>query len=146
MDETLATLGADGHTLLREGVLGPQTHPSTTTRVVPYNDLDALERALQHNDVACMLMEPALTNIGIVLPKPGYLDGVRALTRRYGVLLIIDETHTICAGPGGCTKVEEERKRRKEKRKKENDEVEGDEGMELEHHMSGVIIFILFFI
>jgi glutamate-1-semialdehyde 2,1-aminomutase len=48
-------------------------------------------------------MEPALTNIGIVLPEPGYLDGVRELTRRFGVLLINDETHTFSAGPGGCT-------------------------------------------
>ncbi len=48
-------------------------------------------------------MEPALTNIGIVLPEPGYLDAVREITRRTGTLLIIDETHTICAGPGGAT-------------------------------------------
>ena len=48
-------------------------------------------------------MEPALTNIGIVLPEDGYLDAVREITRRHGVLLVIDETHTLCAGPGGCT-------------------------------------------
>jgi glutamate-1-semialdehyde 2,1-aminomutase len=72
--------------------------------VVPFNDLEALDYALSHGDVACLLMEPALTNIGIVFPDPGYLDGVREITRRHGVLLIIDETHTICAGPGGCTK------------------------------------------
>jgi glutamate-1-semialdehyde 2,1-aminomutase len=74
-----------------------------TTRVVPFNDLDALDAALAHGDVAAVLMEPALTNIGIVLPDTGYHDGVRALTREHGTLLVIDETHTICAGPGGCT-------------------------------------------
>ncbi len=74
-----------------------------TTRVVPFNDLDALEAALAHGDVAALLMEPALTNIGIVLPDAGYHDAVREITRRHGMLLIIDETHTICAGPGGCT-------------------------------------------
>jgi glutamate-1-semialdehyde 2,1-aminomutase len=77
--------------------------PSETTRVVEINDLDALERELAHRDVACALMEPALTNVGIVLPDPGYHDAVRELTRRYGTLLINDETHTICAGPGGYT-------------------------------------------
>ena len=63
----------------------------------------ALESALADGDVACVLMEPALTNIGIVLPKPGYLDEVRRLTRSTGTLLVIDETHTICAGPGHNT-------------------------------------------
>ena len=48
-------------------------------------------------------MEPALTNIGIVLPAAGYLEAVRALTAEYGTLLINDETHTFSAGPGGCT-------------------------------------------
>ena len=69
---------------------------------MPFNDLDALDAALAHGDVACVLVEPALTNIGIVLPDPGYHDRVRELTRQYGTLLIIDETHTICAGPGGA--------------------------------------------
>ena len=67
------------------------------------NDIDALERELAHGDVAVALFEPALTNVGIVLPDPGYHDAVRELTRRHGTLLIIDETHTICAGPGGYT-------------------------------------------
>ena len=65
--------------------------------------LGSLERALEHEDVACLLMEPALTNIGIVLPEPGYMDAVRELCTQYGTLLIIDETHTLSAGPGGCT-------------------------------------------
>ena len=68
-----------------------------------FNDPAALEAALADRDVAAVLIEPALTNVGIVLPEPGYLDAVRDLTRRTGTLLIIDETHTICAGPGGAT-------------------------------------------
>ncbi len=69
-----------------------------------FNDLATLERELAAGDVATVLMEPALTNIGIVLPEPGYLAAVRALTRRYGCLLINDETHTFSAGAGGCTR------------------------------------------
>jgi glutamate-1-semialdehyde 2,1-aminomutase len=104
VDETIATLAPDGHVEPREGNQGPPVDPALTTRVVPYNDLPALEAALSFRDVAVLLIEPALTNIGIVLPDPGYLERVRELTRTYGTLLIIDETHTICAGPGGYTK------------------------------------------
>ena len=104
VDETLVIRAADGSTVSRPGAIGPGFDPSTTTRVVPFNDLAALERELASGDVACLLMEPALTNIGIVLPDEGYMDGVREITRRHGVLLVIDETHTICAGPGGCTR------------------------------------------
>ena len=74
-----------------------------TTRVVEFNDVEALRRELAHGDVACVLAEPALTNIGIVLPEPGYHDALRAATRETGTLLIIDETHTLSAGPGGYT-------------------------------------------
>ena len=49
----------------------------------------------------CVLAEPAMTNIGIVLPDPGYHEALRRLTRETGTLLVIDETHTLCAGPGG---------------------------------------------
>jgi glutamate-1-semialdehyde 2,1-aminomutase len=104
VDETIATLAPDGHVQAREGNMGPPVDPALTTRVVPYNDLRALDAALSHGDVAVLLIEPALTNIGIVLPEPGYLEGVRELTRRHGTLLIIDETHTICTGPGGYTR------------------------------------------
>jgi len=104
VDETLAILDENGNVVSRPGAIGPQVHPAVTTRVVPFNDVDALRTAVQHGDVACVLMEPALTNIGIVLPEAGYLDAVRRITREAGVHLIIDETHTICAGPGGCTR------------------------------------------
>ncbi|GAA4582591.1 aspartate aminotransferase family protein [Planotetraspora phitsanulokensis] len=104
VDETVVTLGPGGVTLPRPGNVGPPVDPALTTRVVEFNDLDALDRALSHGDVACVLMEPALTNIGIVLPEPGFLPAVRELTRRHGTLLINDETHTFSAGPGGCTR------------------------------------------
>ena len=84
--------------------IGPPVDPPVTTRVCEFNDLDALERELAHEDVACVLAEPALTNIGIVLPDPGFHDALRDLTRRSGTLLVIDETHTISAGPGGYTR------------------------------------------
>ena len=102
VDETLAVLDG-GRVVPRPGAMGPQVDVAETTAVVPFNDAEALDRRLAEGDVACLLMEPALTNIGIVLPEPGYLDAVREITRRHGVLLVIDETHTLCAGPGGCT-------------------------------------------
>jgi len=75
-----------------------------TSRAVPFNDLTALEAALAPGDVAAVLCEPAMTNIGMVLPEPGFMQALRELTRRHGTLLVIDETHTISTGPGGCTR------------------------------------------
>ena len=75
MDESFIVPGPDGPAMPRPGNVGAPVDPSATTRVVEFNDLDALERELAHGDVAAVLMEPALTNIGIVLPEPGYLDG-----------------------------------------------------------------------
>ena len=103
VDESLIVVGPDGRSLSRPGNVGAPVDVTTTSRVAEFNDLDGLERELANGDVAAVLMEPALTNIGIVLPEPGYLDGVRELTRRAGTLLINDETHTFSAGPGGCT-------------------------------------------
>jgi glutamate-1-semialdehyde 2,1-aminomutase len=105
VDETFAWLTDEGAVESRRGNIGPPVDPVLTTRVVPFNDLGALERALADGQVAALLIEPALTNIGIVLPEPGYLEGVREITRRHGTILIHDETHTICAGPGGVTAV-----------------------------------------
>jgi glutamate-1-semialdehyde 2,1-aminomutase len=102
VDETFAAL-ADGRVVEREGNLGPPVPLDETTRVVEWNDVEALERELGHRDVACVVAEPALTNIGIVIPEPGFHDALRELTRRHGTLLLIDETHTLCAGPGGYT-------------------------------------------
>ena len=88
----------------RPGNTGAPVDPTVTTRVVEFNDIPALDRELSHRDVAAVLMEPAMTNIGIVLPEPGYLAAVREVTRAHGTLLINDETHTFSAGPGGCTR------------------------------------------
>ena len=104
VDESFIVVGSDGKPVSREGNVGAPVDPTVTTRVVEFNDLEALERELAHGDVAAVLMEPALTNIGIVLPLDGYLTRVRELTREAGTLLINDETHTFSAGPGGCTK------------------------------------------
>ncbi len=103
VDETFATLDDAGFTVKREGNIGAPVDLDVTTRVVEFNDLPAMEAALAQGDVAAILMEPAMTNIGIVLPEPGYLDGVQDLCKKYGTLLIIDETHTISVGPGGMT-------------------------------------------
>ena len=104
VDETIVQLDAQGRTVAREGNIGAAVPLDQTTRAVEINDLEGLEAALAHGDVAACLFEPALTNIGIVLPEAGYYEAVRELCTKYGTLLIIDETHTISAGPGGCTK------------------------------------------
>ena len=105
VDESFITL-ADGVAKARRGNIGPAVDPSVTTTVVEFNDLSAHEASLKREDIACVLAEPALTNVGIVLPQPGYHAALREITRKYGTLLVIDETHTICAGPGGYTRAE----------------------------------------
>ncbi|MEW5785886.1 MAG: aspartate aminotransferase family protein [Bacillota bacterium] len=103
VDESFITLHSDGSVTARQGNLGPPVDPAVTTKVIEFNDVPALEKALRDEDVACVLAEPVMTNIGIIHPKPGYHHALREITRRTGTLLIIDETHTICAGPGGYT-------------------------------------------
>ena len=103
VDETFIVLDDEGVARSRPGNVGPAVDPTVTTRVVEFNDLAAVERELAHGDVAAILTEPALTNIGIVLPDNGFLQGVRDLATKSGSLLMIDETHTISAGPGGMT-------------------------------------------
>ena len=104
VDETFVILDDHGRPVMRPGSVGPAVDPTTTTRVVEFNDLEALERELRHGDVAAVLTEPALTNIGIVLPEPGFFEGVRRLCDATETLLIVDETHTFSAGPGGATR------------------------------------------
>lgn len=106
VDESFITLTKDGIAKSRRGNIGPPVDPSVTTKVVEFNDLDTLEKALAPGDVACVLAEPVMTNVGIVHPEPGFHKALRELTRKHGTLLIIDETHTICAGPGGYTRQE----------------------------------------
>jgi glutamate-1-semialdehyde 2,1-aminomutase len=104
VDEAFITIGADGRAAARPGNIGPPVDPAVTTRVVEFNDVAALRAALAAEDVACVLAEPAMTNIGIILPEPGFHAALRDLTRSTGTLLVLDETHTLSAGPGGCTR------------------------------------------
>lgn len=103
VDETLIVLDEEGTPMSRPNNMGPQIDPLLTTKVIEFNDIAALETALSARDVAAVLAEPVMTNIGIIHPDPGYHDALRELTRKYGTFLIIDETHTICTGPGGYT-------------------------------------------
>jgi len=103
VDETLITLDEEGTPMSRLNNMGPQVDPRYTTKVIEFNYIAAVETALSAQDVAAVLAEPVMTNIGIIHPDPGYHDALRELTRKYGTYLIIDETHTICAGPGGYT-------------------------------------------
>ena len=104
VDEAFAVPGPNGEAVARAGLVGAPVPLDATTRVCEFNDLEAVEKQLAHGDVAAVLTEPALTNIGIVLPEPGFLSGLRDLATEYGALLMIDETHTFSAGPGGATR------------------------------------------
>jgi glutamate-1-semialdehyde 2,1-aminomutase len=103
VDETFAVLSDDGFTVPRPGSIGPAVSPATTTVVVPFNDLDALRKALSGGDIACVLAEPAMTNIGIIMPDPDYWQSAEQMMKAAGSLFVADETHTICLGPGGAT-------------------------------------------
>jgi glutamate-1-semialdehyde 2,1-aminomutase len=105
VDETVAVIDdKTGRTVKKPGSLGAPCDPAITTKIIEWNDAAALEEALRDGDVAAVLAEPVMTNCGIVHPQEGYHDALRQLTRKYGTLLIMDETHTICAGVGGCTR------------------------------------------
>ena len=104
IDEALVHIGPDGRLALRsEYDINPGIPKEALTRVVEFNDIDALAAALAHEDVACVLAEPVMTNCGMVLPAPGYHEQLREICSRTGTLLIIDETHTLSSGPGGYT-------------------------------------------
>lgn len=103
VDETFIVLDEEGTPIPRPNNMGPQIDPRYTTKVIEFNDVAALEISLSAGDVAAVLAEPVMTNIGIIHPEPGFHEALRHLTRKYGTYLIIDETHTICAGPGGYT-------------------------------------------
>ena len=103
VDETFVRL-VDGRAVNRPGLLGQAADLTQLARVVEFNDLPALEAALAHGDVACVIAEPVMTNSCMVLPDPGFHAELRRLTRAAGTLLLIDETHTISTGPGGYTR------------------------------------------
>lgn len=91
----------DGVPTQRDSLLG-QVHTLTDhTVVVEFNDLPALEAALKQGDIACVLAEPVMTNVGMVLPQEGFWEAAQQLIKQHGALLVIDETHTISSGPGG---------------------------------------------
>ena len=104
VDETFANLDEQGNTVSRSNNIGAPVDLGDTTWVVPFNDLLAAERAFASCEIAAALIEPAMTNIGIVLPEPGYLEGLRELATKYDVILIHDETHTLSEGVGGMTR------------------------------------------
>lgn len=104
VDETFITLDNEGTPGARPNNMGPQVDPRYTTKVIEFNDIGSLEIALSSGDVAAVLTEPVMTNIGIIHPALDFHEWLRKLTRKYGTYLIIDETHTICAGPGGYTR------------------------------------------
>lgn len=103
VDETMVRL-QDGRPVNRPGLAGEFRDLTQATRVVEFNDIAALEAALAHGDVACVITEPVLTNSCMVLPDPGFHEALREATKRHGTLLLIDETHTISTGPGGYTR------------------------------------------
>src|SRR6266545_515809 len=76
---------------------------------VPFNDADAMERRIERliaedRKPACVIMEAAMMNLGVVLPEDGYLEAVRDITRKHGIVLIFDEVKTgLCVAPGGAT-------------------------------------------
>lgn len=103
VDEALASLDENGQVVARSSSLAPAVSPALTTKVVQWNDVAALEQALRPGDVACILTEPLLTNMGIAYPEPGFHDAMRRLCDQTDTLLVMDETHTTASGPGGCT-------------------------------------------
>lgn len=93
-----------GQPTQRGSLLGQVHDLLAHTVVVEFNDLPALDAALAGGDVACVLAEPAMTNIGMVLPDPDFWPQAQAILRRHGTLLVLDETHTLSTGPGGYTR------------------------------------------
>ncbi len=104
VDETMVEL-ENGATAARKGLVGQVADLTQTAVVAEFNDLASVERLLQAGDVAAILTEPVMTNSCMVLPQPGFHEGLRELAFQHGALLIIDETHTISSGLGGYTRV-----------------------------------------
>lgn len=105
VEETLVR-GWEGGTRARAGLIGMNHDVAATTDAVPFNDLAAVEAVLERGRTAAVIAEPVMTNIGMVLPQPGFLADLRAVTRKHGTLLIIDETHTLSSARGGYTQAQ----------------------------------------
>jgi glutamate-1-semialdehyde 2,1-aminomutase len=106
VEETLVRATGDGRTGPRAGLIGMSHDVAATTDAVPFNDLAAVEQVLARGETAALIAEPVMTNIGMVLPAPGFLAELRTLTRRYGTWLVIDETHTLSSAFGGYSRAE----------------------------------------
>ncbi|MBC2834405.1 aspartate aminotransferase family protein [Paragemmobacter straminiformis] len=104
VDDTMVELRA-GRTEPRAGLVGQVQDLTKGAVACEFNDLAGVEAALKTGEIAAVLTEPVMTNSCMVLPEAGFLDGLRSLTRRYGALLVIDETHTLSTGLGGYTGV-----------------------------------------
>lgn len=101
VDDTLVDRAPDGRTIARASLLGQVVDTGATTVAIPFNDREALSAALSGHDIAVVLAEPVMTNCGMILPQPGFLEALRGETTRTGTLLLLDETHTLSSGPGG---------------------------------------------
>ena len=109
IDATMVNLNEDGTMIPipfggSTEIIGPLPNPESRTRMISFDDPDALEKALSPQDIACVITEPMLTNFAASTPHSNYHKILREMTRRFGTLLIIDETQTICADPGGFTR------------------------------------------
>ncbi|MFN4171753.1 MAG: aspartate aminotransferase family protein [Pseudorhodobacter sp.] len=104
VDDVMVTL-ENGRTIARPGLVGQVADLSAGAVSVEFNDLGAVEAALAGGNIAAILTEPVMTNCCMVLPDPGFLEGVRAAASRHGALLIVDETHTISSGYGGYARI-----------------------------------------
>jgi len=102
----LPELADKGGARARAGLIGMNHDVAATTDAVPFNDLEAVEKVLRRGRTAALIAEPVMTNIGMVLPQPGFLASLRGLTRRYGTLLIVDETHTLSTARGGYSQAQ----------------------------------------
>lgn len=104
VDDVMVEL-ENGRTRARQGLMGQVEDLTLGAVCVEFNDLAGVEAALAQGDVAAILTEPVMTNSCMVLPAPGFHEGLRDLATRHGALLIIDETHTISSGLGGYTRI-----------------------------------------
>jgi glutamate-1-semialdehyde 2,1-aminomutase len=103
VDDTFVTADR-GRVEMVDGLVGEPRDLTAHTKIVEFNDFAAVERALAEEDVACVLAEPVMTNVGMVLPAPGFLGHLRDVTRKHGTLLVLDETHTLSTGHQGYAK------------------------------------------
>lgn len=105
VDDAMVTRDARGRTVNRPGLLGQAADLRKVAACAEFNDLASVERLLKDGSVAAILTEPVMTNSCMVLPAPGFLEGLRQLATDHGALLIIDETHTISTGRGGYARL-----------------------------------------